>query len=93
MTQILAIFDTPKMTAEQYDLVDKELRALGLVEPEGRLHHVAAATENGWCVVDVWQSGDSLDQFSKVLMPVLEKNGVEPAQPRIYPVHNLITGE
>ncbi len=91
MSQILVIFETPNMTAEQYNLVDNDLRAMRFSKPDGRIFHVAAATENGWYITDVWQSTELLDQFSKVLIPILEKNGVQPVQPRIYPVHNLIS--
>ncbi len=91
MSQIVAIYETPNMTAEQYDRIDSELQSIGMTKPDGRLYHVSAPIENGWYVTDVWQSTELLDQFSKILIPILEKNGVQPKPPRIYQIHNLIT--
>jgi hypothetical protein len=89
---IVALFDIPGMTAAQYDRVIKELEAAGAGSPKGRLYHVASAKEAGWFVVDVWESGELLNQFAQTLMPILQKNGVTPPQPQIYPTHNIIKG-
>ena len=91
MSHIMAIFETPGMTAEQYDRVDTELKAIGMTKPDGRLFHVATPIDGGWLVTDIWQSTELLDQFSKVLVPILEANGIPAVQPKIYPVYNLIT--
>ncbi len=91
MSQIIAIYETPNMTAEQYDRIDSDLRAIEMLKPDGRLYHAAAPTENGWYITDVWQSIELLDQFANVLIPILEKNGVQSVPPRICPVHNLIS--
>jgi hypothetical protein len=58
--------------------------------PKGRQSHVAASKEEGWLVVDVWESPDLLDQFAGTLMPILQKNGVTPPQPQILPAHNIL---
>ncbi|MCP4009158.1 MAG: hypothetical protein GY726_06550 [Proteobacteria bacterium] len=91
MSRIVVIYETPNMTAEQYDRIDSELRSIGMTKPDGRLYHVSASTENGWYVTDVWQSIEQLDQFSKTLIPILEKNGIQSTPPRIMQIHNLIT--
>jgi hypothetical protein len=87
---ILAIFDVPGMTAEQYDGVDAELNAKGAREPEGRISHVAGPTDGGWLVVDTWESTEAMGAFAEVLMPILAEAGVQEPEPRILPVHNLI---
>lgn len=87
---IVAVFNVPGMTAQQYDKVHNELKAAGKSTPRGRLYHVAAAKPNGWFVLDVWASAEELNQFAQTLMPILQKVGVTPPQPEIYPVHQII---
>ena len=91
MSAIVVVFDVPGMTAAQYDQVDKELETAGERNPKGRLYHVAFAKAAGWFVVDVWESREALDRFAQSLMPILQKAGVTPTEPQIYPVHNIIT--
>lgn len=92
MSAIIALFDAPGMTSEQYDQVIKDLEAAGEGSPKGRLYHVASSKAGGWFVIDVWESAELLDRFAKTLIPILQKNGVTPAQPQVYPVHNIIKG-
>ena len=89
---IAAVFEVPGMTAQQYDRVIKDLEGAGQGSPEGRLYHVACSMENGWYVVDLWESPELLDRFANTLMPILQKAGVTPPQPRVFPVHNIIEG-
>ena len=89
---IVAIFDVAGMTSQQYDQVDKALKDAGQHNPKGRLYHVASSKSNGWLVVDVWESQELLNQFAQTLIPILQKAGVTPPQPQIYPAHNIIKG-
>jgi hypothetical protein len=89
---LVAIFDVPGMTAEQYDQTVRELEKAGLGNPDGRLYHVAASKDGGWLVVDVWESEEKFGGFGESLMPILQAEGVPPAEPQIYPVHNTISG-
>lgn len=84
------IFNVPGMNAEQYDATIKGLEAAGASAPDGRLYHVAAATETGWMVVDVWESMEQFERFGETLVPVLHAAGVEPAEPEVHAVHNII---
>ena len=90
MQKVIALFNVPGMTAKQYDQVMKDLETSGHGNPKGRLHHVAAEIPNGWSVIDVWQSGESMNEFAGILIPILIKNGVTPPQPTILPVHNIV---
>jgi hypothetical protein len=87
---ILAVFDLAFESSEQYDQLTKELEAAGAGSPPGRLYHLAYAKDGGIVVADVWASGELLDQFAQTLVPVLQKDGVTPVQPQLYPVHNII---
>ena len=90
---IVTVFELSSMTTEKYDQVIRALEAAGQGNPEGRLYHVASVQEDGSIIVtDVWESAELLDEFGKTLIPVLEKAGVSPVEPKVSPVHNVIGG-
>ena len=89
---IVAVFDVSGMTSAQYEQTINDLENAGLGNPDGRIHHVAASTEDGWFVADIWESGEQLEKFSESLIPILQRAGVTPAEPKIYQVHNTIIG-
>lgn len=84
---IVAVFEAPGMTADDFDQIMVELEKVGQVEPDGRLFHVSAPADGGWLVVDVWESEEKLGAFAGVLMPIIAGLGVTPPNPRISPVH------
>ncbi len=88
---IVAEFNIPGMTADQYDRTVQELEAKGAGAPEGRIFHVAAPTDTGWFVVDVWESEEHFGRFGETLIPILMAAGVTPVQPEVRPVHNTMT--
>jgi hypothetical protein len=90
---ILVSFSIPTMNVQNYTTGVNALEAAGSGSPAGRLYHVAALQEDGSFIInDVWESPESFDEFGKVLMPILIESGVQPVEPKIYPVHNTITG-
>ena len=90
MKKIIAQFNVIDMNTQKYQHVIKDLEAAGQGKPSGRIYHVAAEQANGMLVTDVWESEETLNEFSKTLIPILVKNGVTPAQPTLTPVHNII---
>jgi hypothetical protein len=88
MEAILAQFNVAGMTVRQYEQTLHDLGSAGA----GRLHHVAVQQPGGMFISDVWESQEALDEFSKTLIPILQKNGVTPAQPVIMPVYNILAG-
>ena len=90
---ILVSFTIPTMNVENYTTGVNALEAAGLGSPDGRLSHVAALREDGsFFINDVWESHETFDAFGQKLVPILIESGVEPVEPKIFPVHNSITG-
>ena len=87
---IVVIFDIPGMTSGQYEQVIKALDAAGAGTPDGRIYHVASTAENGWQVVDVWESEEKVGQFAETMIPILAQAGVTPPEPKISSVHTII---
>ena len=80
-------------TLEQYDRV-MELMGLdqGDTQPEGALFHWVAPTDGGIVVVDVWETDEQFEQFSKEKIgPFTQQVGI-PAPPVVtrYAVHNTL---
>ena len=83
-------FASQSMNAQRYSDVVKQLEAAGVGSPKGRLYHAAFGDTNDLQVFDVWDSQAEFDAFGAILMPILAKVGMNPPQPDIMPVHNII---
>ncbi len=84
------IFNNPGQTKEQYDAVVEQLN-LAESLPEGWIFHVAGPTEDGWRVVEVWESQEAADAyFQGRLGQVLQNAGVSLGQPDTFTVYNVI---
>ena len=87
---IAVYFHPEAMSAAQYDEVIKKLEAADQGSPKGRTHHSSFGPENALMVYDVWDSQEDFDAFGQTLMPILGELGVDPGQPQVMPVHNII---
>ncbi len=89
------LHEAPGGTREQYEQVasrltdGRGLNSLGDWPVEGILFHSAGPTENGWRVVDVWESEEAFQHFGEVLAPLLEEAGFG-GEPQVFPLHNFI---
>ena len=85
-------FSPASMTAAQYDDVIKRLEAAGASKPAGRLYHACFGSGDKLQVFDIWVSQQAFDKFGETLMPILAEIGLDPGQPMVEPVHNLVPG-
>jgi hypothetical protein len=81
-------------TLDQYDEVIQKmgLRQRGPM-PEGGISHWVAKTDDGFRVVDVWESKEAFERFAQdQIRPYTREAGIE-AEPEIsfYDVHNWLT--
>jgi hypothetical protein len=89
----LGFYFTPKgFTTDKYDEAIRQLEANGAGAPEGRLYHVALERDGEVQVFDIWESQEAMDAFGAALVPVLGGLGVDPGEPMVQPVHNVIEG-
>jgi hypothetical protein len=94
---VVGVFHSRTLTQDQYDEVIRRLSG-GKDRMEspsdwpvpGLLVHIAGQSDNGFRVVDVWESQEALDRFGEHLMPILQEAGIE-VQPEIYPAHALVS--
>jgi hypothetical protein len=85
-------FSPKTMNSTQYDECIKRLDAAGAGNPEGRLYHASYGVPAELRVFDVWSSEQSFAEFGKTLVPILQELGVDPGNPEVSSVHNIIIG-
>ena len=83
-------FSPAAMSARQYDACIQKLEAAGAGAPKGRLYHACFGPSDKLAVFDVWDSQDNFNRFGETLMPILKELGVDPGQPAVMPIHNII---
>jgi hypothetical protein len=87
---VLIRFAPASLTAQQYDESVRKLEAQGNWPPDGLEYHVCFGSEPNLRVSEIWDSREQLDAFGERLMPVLSEVGIEPGQPELMDVHNIV---
>lgn len=93
---VVLVHQGPTLTQERYEETVRILAGKSRMETpadwpvEGLLVHAAGQGENGFRVVDVWESEDAARRFGEKLMPVLQEAGVN-EQPEIYQTHTFVS--
>lgn len=85
-------FNPESMNTAQYDDVMERLNAAGASKPAGRLYHSCFGSGDKLQVFDIWESQEAFDKFGETLMPLLQEVGLDPGQPMVEPVHNIVPG-
>jgi hypothetical protein len=87
---VLIRFAPASLTAAQYDESIRKLEGAGVFPPEGLDYHVCFGSEGKLAVSEVWDSREQLDAFGEKLMPILADVGIEPGEPTIIDIHNVV---
>ena len=85
-------FSPESMTAAQYDEIMRRLDQAGAGSPKGRLFHSCFGSGDKLMVFDVWESQADFEAFGPTMMPILGEIGVDPGQPDVMPMHNMVSG-
>jgi hypothetical protein len=85
-------FSPEAMSAERYAECIARLAEAGASHPPGRLYHVAYGSVDGLRVFDVWESAQAFEQFGATLVPILHDLGVDPGNPEVSEILNIIPG-
>ncbi len=82
---------TPQgFSAAKYDEVIRRLEEAGAGTPVGRLYHVCFGDKENLHVSDIWDSTENFDKFGQIVIPIMQGLGVDPGEPEIIEVHNII---
>ena len=75
----------------QYDETIRRLEGDGgEFPPDGLEYHVAFLVDGGIRVSEIWDSREKWEAFGERLMPILADVGIEPGEPEVLEVHNII---
>jgi hypothetical protein len=87
---VLIRFAPASLTAAQYDESVRKLEESGDFPPDGLDYHVCFGTEGTLRVSEIWDSREQLDAFGERLMPVLSEVGIDPGEPEVIEIHNIV---
>jgi hypothetical protein len=88
---ILARFTPANVTTQQYDESLRRLDEAGDWPPNGLEYHVAFTGSDGnFRVSEIWDSREQFEAFGERLMPLLAEIGIEPGEPELLEIHNII---
>ena len=94
---ILAIHQVPSLTEERYEEVVRRLtngksrfEAAADLPFEGLLVHVAAQTDDGFVIFDVFESQEAVDRFNEAMETIPKDVGIE-EPPEFYPAHTYVS--
>lgn len=87
---VLIRFAPASLTVEQYDESVRRIQENGEWPPDGMEYHVCFGSDGNLRVSEIWDSQEQLDAFGERLMPVLSEVGIEPGQPEVLEVHNIV---
>jgi hypothetical protein len=84
---VVTVLEFPDLTREQYEWVGASLAAGA---PEGILYHACGAVEDGWRIMDVWESQEAFDRFvDRTYLPaVRQAGGPEPSRREVVAAHH-----
>lgn len=87
---VLIRFAPAALTTAQYDESVSKLEAAGDFPPDGLDYHVCFGSEGSLRVSEIWDSRQQLEAFGERLMPVLSEIGIDPGEPEILEIHNIV---
>jgi hypothetical protein len=87
---ILVRFTPPSATTEQYDQTMPRIEESGQWPPDGLDLHVCFVTDGSLKVSEIWDSQEKFEAFGERLMPILSDAGIDPGEPEIIEIHNIV---
>jgi hypothetical protein len=91
MSVLIRFAPSSRTTTEQYDETIRRLQDAGDFPPNGLEYHVCFLSQDGNVrVSEIWDSREQLDAFGERLRPVLADVGIDPGDPEILDIHNII---
>jgi hypothetical protein len=87
---IFARFTPASVTYEQYEQARQRLEDSGEWPPDGMEYHVCFGSTDNIQVNEVWDSQEQFAAFGERLMPVLADLGIDPGEPEVLEVQNIV---
>jgi hypothetical protein len=88
--RVLVRFSPPSMTAGQYGAIVARCYEEGVHPAPGLELEVCFGSGDQIKVSELFDSQEHLDAFGARLGPILEEMGIDPGEPEVIEVHNII---
>jgi hypothetical protein len=82
------------VTQEQFDAANAQVD-LESSPPAGLIFHSSGPIDDGWGVIDFWESREAFDAFAPVIGQAAQAAGIEfqaPPDIKEFPVHEFFSG-
>jgi hypothetical protein len=83
-------FAPPSLTGDQYDQVVNRLNEDGVFPADGLDYELCFGSGSNLKVSQVWDSREQMEAFGERLRPILGEMGINPGEPEVLEVHNII---
>jgi hypothetical protein len=87
---LVARFHPTGMTTEQYEGARSRLEEARVWPPDGMDYHVCFGQDGDLRVSEIWDSREKFEAFGERLMPILSEVGIQPGEPEIHEVQNIV---
>ena len=89
---VLIRFAPASLSAAQYDAAVQRLKEDGVFPAAGLEYEICFGSGDNLRVSQVWDTQEHLEAFGARLMPILAELDIDPGEPEIAEVHNIIKG-
>ena len=87
---LIVLFSPESLTSDQYDDVVRRLNEENISPADGLDYEVCFGSGDKMQVSLVWDSKEQFEAFAARLMPILAEFDIDPGQPEVLEVHNII---
>ena len=90
MSVLVRFEPSSQVTTEQYDETLRRLEDSGDWPPDGLDYHVCFLVDGNVRVSEIWDSQEQAAAFGERLMPLLSDVGIDPGEPTLLEIHNIV---
>jgi hypothetical protein len=83
-------FSPESLTSDQYDRVVRTLNEKNIAPADGLDYELCFGSGDKMKVSLVWDSKEQFEAFAERLTPILTEFGIDPGEPEVLEVHNII---
>ena len=83
-------FSPESLTSDQYDDVVRRLNEENISPADGLDYELCFGSRDKMKVSLVWDSKEQFEAFAARLVPILAELGIDPGEPEVLEVHNII---
>ncbi|MBT2443653.1 hypothetical protein J7E93_26865 [Streptomyces sp. ISL-36] len=88
---VIVIIELPGVTKEKYQASHAAIHKASWWPVDGFISHAGAPADDGWLVVDLWDSREAFMAFREKAGPIFQENDMPMVEPQLYEAVNVDT--